>query len=118
MVGPEFHPNYVISEWEEPSSTSKKIWVAIWPSSVVKLEEYKLQVSTCVMVLHLNLALPVVVTDTIFLHKYWLWKAECRGGIKAHHPKISGFEKFLKKHWGRNTAPVVAVARLSLPARV
>lgn len=43
------------------------------------------------MFLHLMVLLPVVMTDTIFLDKFRLSERESKGGIKAHHPKISGF---------------------------
>lgn len=70
------------------------------------------------MFLHLNVPLPIVMTDTNLLHKFWLSKPESRGGIKAYHPKISGFEKFLKQHRARKSASIVAVGKLELPARV
>lgn len=118
VAGPEFHPNYIMSEWDDPTSTSKKISIAIWLPSGVLPESYKFQVSTCGFFLHLNAPLPIVMTDTKLLHKFWLSKPENRGGIKGYHPKISGFEHFLKKHRTRKSASIVTVGNLELPARV
>lgn len=50
------------------------------------------------MFIHLNVPLPIVRTDKMLFHKLWLSKPEGRGGIKEYRPKISGFEKFSKKH--------------------
>lgn len=89
--GPDFHPNYILSEWDDPTSTSKNISAAIWLPSDVHPDDYKFHMSSYGVGLHLNVLLPLVVTDTIVLHKLWLSKAEHRCRIKSYHLKISGF---------------------------
>lgn len=88
--GPKFHPNYLMSEWEEPTISSKKISVSIWLLSGVNPEEYNLQVSGCGIILHFNVALSQVMTGTIILHKFWLSEVESQRGMKTYNPKLSG----------------------------
>lgn len=75
-------------------------------------EWYIFQLNRCGMHLLVNVPLQPVMTDTIMIHKIWLSKPEHRGGIMAYHPKISGFEKYLKRHIARKSAAVVAVGRV------
>lgn len=35
ISGPQFNPNSVMSEWEDPTKTSKKLSVVFWPPSGV-----------------------------------------------------------------------------------
>lgn len=54
------------------------------------------------------------MTCTVVLHKFWLTNPEREGGIKAYHPKICGFEKFLKKHRPKKICAIFARATINL----
>lgn len=117
-AGLEFCPNYIISKSDNPTSTTRNISVAKWLPSGVDPDENKLQVTSCGMFLHLNVPLPIVMTDKMFPHKFGLSKPQGRGVIKTYHPKISDFEKLLMQQRARKSASIVSVAKLELPARV
>lgn len=68
IPGPDVHLLYVMSEWEEPTSMSKKILLEIWLPWGLKAAVLNLQVSMCGMLLHVKVKLPVAMTDTMELH--------------------------------------------------
>lgn len=116
--GPEFHPNFIMSLWEEHGSTTPRISVAIWLPSGISTKDYSFNVSPCGTVLEVHVTWPQVFTDTLLLHKYWLNRQEADGGIRPYHPKIHGFEKHLKTFRAKKTNAVIATGYIDLPHKV
>lgn len=86
--------------------------------SGVTAENYKFNFMTCENYINLQFPWPSLMTNSILLHKFWLPMSESAGVIRAYHPKISGFEKFLEKHRAMKTSAIILVGRINLPMRV
>lgn len=72
VSGPEFQPNFILSEWEEYGSTIGRINVAIWLPLGVLPNNYTLNVSPCGTILEVHVVWPNVFSDPMLLHKHWL----------------------------------------------
>lgn len=113
--GPTFQPHYLLSEWEVAGSAVRRLSVAIWLPSGVSKGDYSYNLAKCGKVLEVRIQWPRFLTDTLYLHKFWLCKPMENGGIQPYHPKIHGFEKHLKSYRARKSQTVIGTAYITLP---
>jgi len=67
-----FKPLYLIGEWEEPGTKTKRLTVAIVLPSGVNKSDFTIQVLDAGLLLQLTVKWPVPLVDLELLHQKWL----------------------------------------------
>lgn len=116
-VAGSFQPLHLISEWVEPGTTTRRLTVAILLPSGVAIGQFSTRVSDDGNTLFLVIMWPDPLVNLKHLHRKWL-TAKGPDKIELYHPKLVGFEHFLKSCRSRSTDSVESTARISLPFQV
>lgn len=111
-----FHPLHLISIWQEPSTTAKRITVSIILPSGVNAGDFTIRIIEDGDVLELTVDWPKPLVDISFMHKKWL--QDYASNFTDFHPKFLGFEASLRKLRENLSDKVVSVARIGLPFSV
>lgn len=112
-----FKPLYLIGEWQEPGSKTKRLTVVLILPSGVNKSDFTLQVLEGGQSLELTVQWPMPLVDLDMLHQKWLRQPtddnNCR--FTMFHPKVLALEDALKKKRNRAADSVVSTARIILP---
>ena len=93
-----FNPIYLLSQWTEPSTTTRRLSVASLLPSGVSPGKFRVRVMPGGRVLELVVEWPAPLTDLRLLHKKWIAPLTADDRIETYHPKFLGFEAALKSH--------------------
>ena len=113
-----FKPLYLISEWNEPRTTNRRISVAILLPSGISCGDFSISVHEGGHALNLRVCWPTALFDMGTLHKKWLLKRKNNIRIEAYHPKIAGFESSLKLGRKQASDIIESSSRIPLPFAV
>lgn len=109
-----FRPLYLISEWNEPATMTRRISVAILLPSGVGSGDFTLRVVDGGEFLELTVCWPPTLIDLEIMHKKWL-RPDAPGGFQTYHPKLIGFESALKAMRSHSSEIIESTARIRLP---
>ena len=107
-----FRPLYLLSEWSEPGTTTKRITVAIVLPSGIETGNFSIRIVEDGKCLLLVVQWPDPLMDLRMMHKKWLSQTN---GFQMYHPKVSGFETGLKRLRKRTIDYIESSARILLP---
>lgn len=110
-------PLHMISEWIEPGTTTKRLTVAILLPSGVLSGQFAVRVADDGCALEISITWPNPMVELKMLHRKWL-QADGSDRIEVYHPKLIGFERFLKSYRTRSTDKIESTARINLPYQV
>jgi len=115
-----FKPLYLIGEWEEPGTKTKRLTVAIVLPSGVNKSDFTIQVLDAGLLLQLTVKWPVPLVDLELLHQKWLRPVDKESvqPFTMYHPKVLAFENALKTKRQRAADDVVSTAKIILPFAV
>jgi len=115
-----FKPLYLVGEWDEPGSKTKRLTLAIVLPSGFNKSDFTLQVLEGGLTLELAVQWPAPLVDLHLLHQKWLREAskdeDCP--FTMFHPKVLSLEDALKKKRKRAADSVISTARILLPFAV
>jgi len=115
-----FKPLYIVGEWEEPGTKTKRLTLALVLPSGVNKSDFTLQVLEGGLTLELTVQWPAPLIDLNLLHQKWLREAkkdeDCP--FTMFHPKVLSLEDALKKKRKRAADSVTSTARILLPFAV
>ncbi|KAI0557767.1 hypothetical protein FGB62_265g06 [Gracilaria domingensis] len=112
-----FKPIFSVSEWEEISTASKRISVALLLPTGVESDSISLHVSANGKKLVMDCQWPTVFTNVSDLHRKWL-SEKAKDRIKEYHQKLAGFENFYKKMREKSSDVLVSRGSIVLPYAV
>jgi len=112
-----FKPLYIIGEWEEPETKTKRLTVALVLPSGVNRSDFTLQVLEDGLSLQLTVQWPAPLVNLKLLHQKWLRPVEKDSDplFTMFHPKVLALEDALKKKRLRATDDVISTAKIPLP---
>ncbi|MEM6687231.1 MAG: hypothetical protein AAF617_15725 [Bacteroidota bacterium] len=116
-ISKTFVPLYLISQWQEPVTTTKRVTVAIILPSGVGVGAFKVRVIEEGDVLELTVNWPKPLVDIEFMHRKWMSQDEGKL-VTSVSPKLLGFEKTLRQMRNNRSETVSSVARIGLPITV
>lgn len=116
---PPFNPLCVISEWQEPRTTTDFLTVAIILPTVAGSQGFKLPVSEDSEAVELTIDWMKPLLNIELLHKKWLSKGDSRqvyfANFSTHHQKVLGSEKYLRKSRSNHLDKISFTCRIGLP---
>lgn len=112
-----FEPLHLLSEWVEPGTTTRRLTVAILLPSGVYPGHFSVRVADGGCILNVTVTWPSPLVDLTHLHRKWL-QSKGPERMEMYHPKMIGFEKFLKSCRSRNVDSVESMAKITLPFKV
>lgn len=114
-----FAPLYLISQWQEPGTTTARLTVAIILPSVIGADDFKLRVIEDGDILELTVDWPRPLVGISFMHKKWMLLSDSgKSSFTNYHPKFLGFEGTLRQLRSNMNDNVTSVARIPLPISV
>lgn len=102
---------YVFSLWVEPSTTTRRLTVAILLLSGVGRGKFSIRVSADGSALESTIIETEPLISICILHHKWL-QSTSDDLIEACHPKLTGFERHLETFRSRNIDSVELTARI------
>lgn len=111
-----FHPLHLLSVWQEPGTTAKRLAVAILLPSGVGAGDFTVRVIEDGDVLEISVDWPKPLVEISFMHKKWLLMDDSR--FTDFHPKYLGFEVSLRGLRENINDKVTSTARIGLPFSV
>ena len=112
-----FVPLYLISQWQEPETTTQRVTVAIILPSGIQAGSFKTRVIEEGDVLEMTVDWPRPLVDIEFMHRKWINNCS-ENGFTTYHPKFLGFEATLRQMCENRSDTVRSVARIGLPITV
>ena len=85
-----FKPLVLISEWNEPQTTNRRISIVDLLSSGISCGDISISVDEGVHALNLRVCWPAALLDKGTLHKKWLLERNQNIRIEAYHPNLVG----------------------------
>lgn len=107
-------PLYLLSQWVEPGTMTKRLSVAIVLPSDIGQGHFSVRVVDGGEYLELTVIWPTSLIDISVMHRKWLAPG-ASGGFAVYHPKFLGFEVAPKELRERSSDSIEPVARVPLP---
>ena len=110
-----FRPLYLLSEWSETRTTTKRITVAIVLSIGIETGTFSIRIVEDGKCLLRVVQWPDPLIDLRMMHKKWFSQAN---GFQMYHPKVTGFETGLNRLRKRTLDYIESSTRIMLPFAV
>eukprot|EP00171_Calliarthron_tuberculosum_P016567 IDg16567t1 len=107
---------YVMGFWESDEEDKRVSIAILMPSGLcARQKDYDVRVVADGRTLEVSFAWSREMTDTVYLHKYWLTKEP---GFLPNHPRLIAFCAFLRRLRSNNQQEIHSTFRLKLPFKV
>lgn len=113
----EFKPLYLISVWNEPTTTTNCVTLAIVLPSGTGCGNFSCRVVDGGEYVELTVGWPSPLINIETMHRKWL-QVDSQDDFKLYHPKVIGFQNALKTMRMRSSDKIESTARIPLPFAV